>query len=80
MTLNRKHTFNKQSFQSQGCSAQWRRGGYHVTVSHTAQGDSMPSVFSDTNTVDVKFDKLTVFKTVNNGCKNLAEEILLRLH
>ena len=51
-----------------------------MSQSHTAQGDSMPSVFSDTNTVDVKFDKLTVLKTVNNGCKNLAEEILLRLH
>ena len=51
-----------------------------MSQSHTAQGDSMPSVFSDTNTVDVKFDKLTVFKTVNNGCKNLTEEILLRLH
>ena len=62
-------------------TAQRRRGGYHVTLSrcHT-QGDAMPRVFRETDTVDVKSDKLTVFKPVNNGCKNLAEEILLRLH
>ena len=34
----------------------------------------------DTDTVDVKSDKLTVFKPVNNGYKNLTEEILLSLH
>ena len=44
------------------------------------QGDAMLRVFSQSDTVDVKSDKLTVFKPVNNGCKNLAEEILLRLH
>ena len=79
MTLNRKYTFNKQSFQSQGCSL--LRGGGLAIMSHChTQGDSMPRVFSETDTVDVKSDKLTVFKPVNNGCKNLAEEILLRLH
>lgn len=36
--------------------------------------------FCDTDTVDVKSDKLTVFKPVNNGYKNLTEEILLSLH
>ena len=77
MTLNRKHTFNKQSFQSQGCSAARLRGWLSC---HT-QGDSLPSVFfCDTDTVDVKSDKLTVFKPVNNGYKNLTEEILLSLH
>ena len=50
-----------------------------MSLCHT-QGDAMPRVFSETDTVDVKSDKLTVFKPVNNGCKNLAEEILLRLH
>ena len=72
MTLNRKHTFNKESFQSQG---ELSRGD----MSHChSQGDSMPaSVFSDTNTVDVKSDKLTVFKPVNNGDKKSS---LLSLH
>ena len=75
MTLNRKHTFNKQSFQSQGCSAE--KG--LALMSHTGRKAAI-SFFCDTDTVDVKSDKLTVFKPVNNGYKNLTEEILLSLH
>ena len=45
-------------------------------VSCHTQGESVKSVFCDTDTVDVKSDKLTVFKA---GSKNLAEEIFLIL-
>ena len=77
MTLNRKHTFNKQSFQSQGVLSSSAEG--LALVSHTGRRTAI-SFFCDTDTVDVKSDKLTVFKPVNNGRKNLTEKLLLSLH